>query len=105
MLLSDPDDWFIQAGLPVSSGRSIAQMIHSGIEYNRQPPFDAGSPGNAAEIVELACSILADPLSDQALMQVAVNRELTRRDRTRAVSPSTGGCLHTVEAIPDRVAR
>jgi transcriptional regulator GlxA family with amidase domain len=34
-------------------GREVAQAIQLGIEYDPQPPFDAGSPQKApAEIVE-----------------------------------------------------
>ena len=36
------------------AGAAVAQAIQLGIEYDPQPPFDAGSPGKApAEIVEL----------------------------------------------------
>jgi putative intracellular protease/amidase len=36
------------------AGDTVAQAIQLGIEYDPQPPFDAGSPGKApAEIVEL----------------------------------------------------
>jgi transcriptional regulator GlxA family with amidase domain len=36
------------------AGRQVAQAIQLGIEYDPQPPFDAGSPSTApAEIVEL----------------------------------------------------
>jgi transcriptional regulator GlxA family with amidase domain len=36
------------------AGREVAQAIQLGIEYDPQPPFDAGSPGKApAAIVEL----------------------------------------------------
>jgi transcriptional regulator GlxA family with amidase domain len=36
------------------AGDAVAQAIQLGIEYDPQPPFDAGSPSNApAEIVEL----------------------------------------------------
>jgi transcriptional regulator GlxA family with amidase domain len=36
------------------AGETVAQAIQLGIEYDPQPPFDAGSPQNApAEIVEL----------------------------------------------------
>jgi transcriptional regulator GlxA family with amidase domain len=37
----------------MESGDEVAQSIQLGIEYDPQPPFDAGSPGKApAEIVE-----------------------------------------------------
>src|SRR6478609_2857016 len=36
------------------AGRQVAEAIQLGIEYDPQPPFDAGSPAKApAEIVEL----------------------------------------------------
>ena len=36
------------------AGEQVAQAIQLGIEYDPQPPFDAGSPQKApAEIVEL----------------------------------------------------
>jgi hypothetical protein len=36
------------------AGDTIAQAIQLGIEYDPQPPFDAGSPEKApAEVVEL----------------------------------------------------
>ena len=36
------------------AGEQVAQAIQLGIEYDPQPPFDAGSPSKApAEIVEL----------------------------------------------------
>jgi hypothetical protein len=36
------------------AGEQVAQAIQLGIEYDPQPPFDAGSPEKApAEIVEL----------------------------------------------------
>ena len=38
-------------------GEAVAQAIQLGIEYDPQPPFDAGSPAKApAEIVELLSS-------------------------------------------------
>ena len=42
------------------AGDEVAQAIQLGIEYDPQPPFDAGSPHKApAEIVELVRSIMA----------------------------------------------
>jgi transcriptional regulator GlxA family with amidase domain len=42
-------------------GPEMAQMVQLAIEYDPQPPFDAGSPSKAsAEIVELTRSML-DP--------------------------------------------
>jgi transcriptional regulator GlxA family with amidase domain len=49
-------------------GPEMAQLIQLGIEYDPQPPFDAGSPSKApAQIVELARGMLADRLSDDAV--------------------------------------
>jgi hypothetical protein len=46
----------------------MAQLVQLGIEYDPQPPFDAGSPAKAApELVEFAQVRLADQLSDEAL--------------------------------------
>jgi transcriptional regulator GlxA family with amidase domain len=40
------------------AGRAVAEAIQLGIEYDPQPPFDAGSPAKApAEIVELLRSL------------------------------------------------
>ncbi len=51
-------------------GPEMAQLVQLGIEYDPQPPFDAGSPSKApAEIVELARSMLPDMLSDDAVRQ------------------------------------
>jgi transcriptional regulator GlxA family with amidase domain len=51
-------------------GPEMAQLVQLGIEYDPQPPFDAGSPSKApAEIVELARASLADTLSDDAVRQ------------------------------------
>jgi hypothetical protein len=46
------------------AGPELAQAIQLGIEYDPQPPFDAGSPAKApAEIVSLveAASRFAEP--------------------------------------------
>jgi transcriptional regulator GlxA family with amidase domain len=52
-------------------GSEMAELVQLGIEYDPQPPFDAGSPTKAPpEIVELARASLADRLSDEALMRV-----------------------------------
>jgi transcriptional regulator GlxA family with amidase domain len=45
-------------------GPEIAQAIQLGIEYDPQPPFDAGSPQKApAEIVELVTAVSRAPAS------------------------------------------
>jgi len=52
-------------------GRDQAQMIQLAIEYDPQPPFDAGSPAKAPkEIVEVLRVIMADTLSDDAVAEV-----------------------------------
>jgi transcriptional regulator GlxA family with amidase domain len=52
-------------------GPERAQAIQLAIEYDPQPPFDAGSPTKApAEIVEFVRAVLADTLSDEAVKQV-----------------------------------
>jgi transcriptional regulator GlxA family with amidase domain len=52
-------------------GTEMAELVQLGIEYDPQPPFDAGSPAKApAEIVELARSMLADKLSDDSVREV-----------------------------------
>jgi transcriptional regulator GlxA family with amidase domain len=52
-------------------GRDQAQMIQLAIEYDPQPPFDAGSPSKAPkEIVEVLRVIMADTLSDDAVAEV-----------------------------------
>ncbi|HEX5376394.1 MAG TPA: hypothetical protein VFW48_09590, partial [Solirubrobacterales bacterium] len=39
-------------------GPEVAQAVQLGIEYDPQPPFDAGSPAKApAEIVELVTAV------------------------------------------------
>jgi transcriptional regulator GlxA family with amidase domain len=44
------------------AGREVAQAVQLGIEYDPQPPFDAGSPAKApAEIVELVTAVAAAP--------------------------------------------
>jgi transcriptional regulator GlxA family with amidase domain len=49
-------------------GKEMAELVQLGIEYDPQPPFDAGSPAKAPdEIVEIGRSNLADTLSDEAL--------------------------------------
>jgi transcriptional regulator GlxA family with amidase domain len=49
-------------------GTEMAEVVQLGIEYDPQPPFDAGSPQKAPpEIVELAQAQLADRLSDESL--------------------------------------
>jgi transcriptional regulator GlxA family with amidase domain len=41
------------------AGPEVAQAIQLGIEYDPQPPFDAGSPGKAPEqIVELVTAVM-----------------------------------------------
>ena len=48
------------------AGDEIAQAIQLGIEYDPQPPFDAGAPSKAApEIVELVRALSADRASTQ----------------------------------------
>jgi transcriptional regulator GlxA family with amidase domain len=44
------------------AGPEVAQAVQLGIEYDPQPPFDAGSPAKApAEIVELVSAVAAAP--------------------------------------------
>jgi transcriptional regulator GlxA family with amidase domain len=44
------------------AGPEVAQAVQLGIEYDPQPPFDAGSPAKApAEIVELVTAVAAAP--------------------------------------------
>jgi len=51
-------------------GTEMAELVQLGIEYDPQPPFDAGSPAKApAELVELARSRLADTLSDESVRE------------------------------------
>jgi hypothetical protein len=46
-------------------GPERAQLIQLAIEYDPQPPFDAGSPTKAPkDIVDVARPLLADTLSD-----------------------------------------
>jgi transcriptional regulator GlxA family with amidase domain len=43
-------------------GRDVAQTVQLAIEYDPQPPFDAGSPSKApGEIVELVQALMAGP--------------------------------------------
>jgi transcriptional regulator GlxA family with amidase domain len=52
-------------------GREQAELIQLAIEYDPQPPFDAGSPTKAPkEIVEVGRAVLADTLSDDAVAEV-----------------------------------
>ena len=52
-------------------GRERAEFLQLAIEYDPQPPFDAGSPAKApTEIVDVARAILADTLSDEAVADV-----------------------------------
>jgi transcriptional regulator GlxA family with amidase domain len=56
-------------------GPEMAELVQLGIEYDPQPPFDAGSPTKAPpEIVEAARTTLADMLSDEAVMRVPGTR-------------------------------
>jgi transcriptional regulator GlxA family with amidase domain len=49
-------------------GPEMAQAVQLAIEYDPQPPFDAGSPTKAAaDIVELVRSMLPDTLSDDTI--------------------------------------
>jgi transcriptional regulator GlxA family with amidase domain len=50
-------------------GPEMAQMVQLGIEYDPQPPFDAGSPSKApAEIVDLVRQMIGDgPALDAAI--------------------------------------
>src|SRR5262249_30497887 len=55
-------------------GTEMAELVQLGIEYDPQPPFDAGSPAKApAELVELARSRLADTLSDDSVREVVAH--------------------------------
>jgi transcriptional regulator GlxA family with amidase domain len=52
-------------------GRERGELIQLAIEYDPQPPFDAGSPDKAPkDIVDVACALLADTLSDDAVAEV-----------------------------------
>jgi len=52
-------------------GRERAELLHLAIEYDAQPPFDAGSPAKAStEIVDVARAVLADTLSDEVVADV-----------------------------------
>jgi transcriptional regulator GlxA family with amidase domain len=52
-------------------GREHAELMQLAIEYDPQPHVDAGSPAKAPkEIVEVARTILADTLSDDAVADV-----------------------------------
>jgi putative intracellular protease/amidase len=59
----------IDMGLTLAAkiaGDEIAQAIQLGIEYDPQPPFDAGAPSKVApEIVELVRALSADTASAQ----------------------------------------
>jgi transcriptional regulator GlxA family with amidase domain len=60
-------------------GPERAQMMQLAIEYDPQPPFDAGSPTKAPkEIVELLRPIMADTLSDDAVAKVTADVGATR---------------------------
>ena len=49
-------------------GPEMAQAVQLGIEYDPQPPFDAGSPSKAPpDIVELVRALLPDALSDEGV--------------------------------------
>jgi transcriptional regulator GlxA family with amidase domain len=49
-------------------GTELAELVQLGIEYDPQPPFDAGSPTKAPpDIVEIARARLADTLEDEPL--------------------------------------
>jgi transcriptional regulator GlxA family with amidase domain len=42
-------------------GTDVAQAVQLGIEYDPQPPFDAGAPSKApAEILDLVTAIMRD---------------------------------------------
>jgi transcriptional regulator GlxA family with amidase domain len=46
------------------AGPEVAQAVQLGIEYDPQPPFDAGSPEKApAPIVEIVTAVARDPAS------------------------------------------
>jgi transcriptional regulator GlxA family with amidase domain len=52
-------------------GPDMAELVQLGIEYDPQPPFDAGSPTKARpELVEAARATLADTLSDESILRV-----------------------------------
>jgi len=55
----------IDLGLTLAAeiaGEDVAKAIQLAIEYDPQPPFDAGSPAKAGpELVELMAAILLDP--------------------------------------------
>jgi transcriptional regulator GlxA family with amidase domain len=52
-------------------GRERGELIQLAIEYDPQPPFDAGSPDKAPkDIVDVARALLADTLSDDAVAEV-----------------------------------
>jgi transcriptional regulator GlxA family with amidase domain len=55
----------IDLGLTLAAelaGDDVAKAIQLGIEYDPQPPFDAGTPAKAGpEIIELVAAILLDP--------------------------------------------
>jgi len=52
-------------------GPETARSIQLPLEYDPQPPFDAGSPAKApAETVELVRGMPADTLSDDAVAKV-----------------------------------
>jgi putative intracellular protease/amidase len=55
------------------TGPEVAQAIQLGLEYDPQPPFDAGSPDKApAEIVELVRGAVA-ALESEALAEIAAD--------------------------------
>jgi len=48
----------------LEAGPEVAQAVQLGIEYDPQPPHDAGSPGKApAPIVEIVTAVARDPAS------------------------------------------
>jgi len=52
-------------------GRDYAELVQLAIEYDPQPPFDAGSPTKARkDIVDFARVLMADTLSDDAVADV-----------------------------------
>jgi hypothetical protein len=51
------------------NGPEVAQAVQLGIEYDPQPPFDAGSPDKAPpEIVEVVRAVTAQ-LNEEALQE------------------------------------
>ncbi|BAI71213.1 hypothetical protein AZL_005750 [Azospirillum sp. B510] len=80
-------------------GDELAQLIQLGIEYDPEPPFDAGTPGKAGEaLTNRLLSRMAPRMAERDAAVEAATRRLAR-DAERAGRPVSNAAQSPLDSI------